>query len=195
MANLIRNQLMEQDDDQLAGEVEMDETYVGGQPRLKDRVRKPDGSFQKGKVGKKKTTVFGAVERAGKVRAEVIPSTERGGIARRVETFVLPSSVVYTDEYVGYNKPGQRFQAHHRINHQAKVYVRGNVHTQTIEGFWALFKGGLIGTYHGVSEKWLQGYLNEFAWRYNHRSDRKPLFKSLLENASRRVEGPSLAAS
>ena len=60
---------------------------------------------------------------------------------------------------------------HHSVNHSAKVYVDGNVHAQTIEGFFSTLKNGLRGTYHSVSRKWLRGYLNEYAWRYNHRDD------------------------
>src|SRR4051812_16001360 len=105
-----------------------------------------------------------------------LPQGEVRGIAARVETFVLPSSTVFTDEWVGYNNPGQAFDAHHRINQAAKVYVHGNVHTNTIEGFWSLVKNGLSGTHHAVSEKHLQGYFNEFAWGYNHRDDTRPMF-------------------
>jgi hypothetical protein len=68
---------------------------------------------------------------------------------------------------------------HKRINHTEKVYVSGDIHTNTIEGFWSLVKRGISGVYHAVSAKHLQGYLNEYAWRYNHR-DGKAMFKSLL---------------
>ena len=186
MATLIRKHLMDQDDTPLSGDVELDETYVGGKPRLKDRRWNPDGSIKKG-PGKKKATVFGAVERGGKVRAEVLPRGEAPNLAHRASTFVLPESVVFTDEYPAYNRLGDRFARHHRIQHKARIYVQGDVHTQTIDGFWALLKGGLIGTYHGVSEKWLQGYCNEFAFRYNHRYDRKPMFLTLLDLTARPV--------
>jgi transposase len=65
------------------------------------------------------------------------------------------------------------------------VYVSGNVHTQTIEGFFGLVKSGIRGTYHAVSSRWLQGYLNEYAWRYNHRDDEQAQFESLLLRAAR----------
>jgi len=184
MFHLIRNQLMTQDDAPLSGDVEMDEMYVGGRPRLREMPRRPDGSIAKGRSGKKKTTVFGAVERGGKVRAETIPEGERGGIARRATAFVLPESTIFTDEYVGYNAPGKRFADHHRIRHAERVYVSGDVHTQTIEGFWSLVKRGLSGTHHAVSAKHLQGYLNEYAWRYNHRDSRRSMFELLLLRAA-----------
>ena len=69
---------------------------------------------------------------------------------------------------------------HHRIYHSAKVYVMGRVHTNTIEGFWGLVKNGIRGVYHQVSAKYLQNYLNEYAFRYNHRNDERPMFLSLL---------------
>ncbi|MDX6514282.1 MAG: transposase, partial [Gaiellaceae bacterium] len=79
----------------------------------------------------------------------------------------------------GYATLGGKYR-HRRINHSAKIYVSGDVHTQTIEGFFGLTKNGIRGVYHSVSAKWLQGYLNEYAWRYNHRDDRKAMFETLL---------------
>ncbi|MGZ6929963.1 MAG: IS1595 family transposase [Acidimicrobiia bacterium] len=185
MFNLIRNQLMIQDDEPLSGEVEIDETYVGGRPRLKDREYHPDGRVKRGpSKNKPKTTVFGAVERGGKVRAEVVPPGETPDFAHRASVFVLPESSVFTDEFPAYNRLGDRFARHQRIQHKAKVYVRGDVHTQTIEGFWSLVKRGIDGAYHSVSAKWLQGYLNEYVWRYNHRDDQRAMFELLLLRAA-----------
>jgi len=184
MLTLIRKELMAQDDSQLGGEVEADETYVGGRPRLKDIPRTATGKAKKGRSSKEKSTVFGAVERGGRVRAEVIPRGESGGIPSRVKEFIVPEAVLFTDEYVGYDKPGKGFKAHHRIRHQAKIYVAGDVHTQTIEGFWSLVKRGLSGTHHAVSAKHLQGYLNEYVWRYNHRDDDSAQFLSLILRAA-----------
>ena len=83
---------------------------------------------------------------------------------------MLPSSTIFTDEFRIYdNLEGLEVAAHYRVKHSAKVYVDGDVHTQTIEGFWSLVKGGLRGVYRSVSTKWLQSYLDEYAWRYNHR--------------------------
>jgi transposase len=73
---------------------------------------------------------------------------------------------------------------HHTINHSAKVYVSGDVHTQTIEGFFGNFKMGVRGAHHSISKKWLQGYLNEYAWRYNHRADPRAMFLTLLGRAA-----------
>jgi transposase-like protein len=91
---------------------------------------------------------------------------------------------VFTDESRLYDKLGAKGYTHHRINHAEKVYVSGNVHTQTIEGFWSLTKRGIGGVYHAVSAKHLQGYLNEYAWRYNHRGQRRAMFETLLLRAA-----------
>ena len=91
------------------------------------------------------------------------------GASANVETHVLPASVVYTEEY-GRTRASEGLH-HRRINHSEKVYVSGDVHTQTIEGFWSLVKNGIRGAHHAVSAKHLQGYLNEYAWRYNFRDD------------------------
>jgi len=184
MFNLIRNRLMTQDyQGPMGGEVEADETWIGGKMRHSDRRKAAVTGIQIGPHAKKRQTVFGMVERGGKVRAIHIPSrygyTLRSTIRRHVE----PGSTVYTDDYSGYSGINRAYQ-HHPINHTHKVYVDGAVHTQTIEGFFSLVKNGIRGVYHVVSEKWLQGYLNEYAWRYNHRDDPAAMFKTLLLRAT-----------
>jgi hypothetical protein len=74
--------------------------------------------------------------------------------------------------------------AHRRIQHGAKVYVMGDVHTNTIDGFWSLLKRGISGVYHAVSAKYLPSYLNEYAFRYNHRQDETPMFKTMMNRVS-----------
>jgi transposase-like protein len=123
------------------------------------------------------------VERGGKVRAVVVPSRYGFTLRSNIATHVLPSSTIYTDDYYGYNGVNRKYK-HHRINHGAKIYVDGDVHTQTVEGFFSLVKNGLRGVYHSVSAKWLQGYLNEYAWRYNHRDERAAMFQRLLVRAA-----------
>ena len=80
----------------------------------------------------------------------------------------------------------REYAGHHRIRHKERVYVDGNVHTNTIEGFFSNLKRGIDGTYHAVSKRWLQAYLNEYAWRYNHRDDARAEFESLLLRSARR---------
>jgi len=80
-----------------------------------------------------------------------------------------------------YDELGTEFAAHHQIKHQAGIYARGHVHTQTVEGFFGNVKRGLSGVQHNVSRKWLQSYVDEFAFKYSHRDDGIPMFKLILE--------------
>jgi transposase len=100
---------------------------------------------------------------------------------------VLPGSMIFTDEYKVYERLGKKGYTHRRINHHARVYVDGDVHTQTIDGFFGLFKSGVRGAHHAVSHKWLQGYLNEWTWRYNRREDGNTMFRDLIETAAERT--------
>ncbi len=172
MANLIRNELMGQDGGPFSGEVEMDETYVGGRRRGTKRGRPSADSH--------KVPVFGMVERSGQAAAVAVRNAQSKTLMPHVRERVLPSTVVYTDElksYDGLNKAGYQ---HHRIHHAEKVYVSGAVHTNTIEGFWSLVKRGINGVYHAVSAKHLQGYLNKYVYRYNRRNRGQEQFKELL---------------
>lgn len=182
MFNLIRNDLMQQDDDPLEGEVEMDETYVGGK-----RHYKPGRSTPRGRPGKDshKTPVFGMVQRGGKIVAVVVEDVKSKTLMPHVLERVLPATTVFTDELKSYDPLHKHGYYHHRVQHAERVYVSGNVHVNTLEGFWSLVKNGIQGTYHNVSRKWLQGYLNEYAWRYNHRGDGRAMFLTLLLRAAR----------
>jgi len=82
---------------------------------------------------------------------------------------------------------------HRRINHSEKVYVTGDIHTNTVEGFWSLVKRGISGVYHSVGSTYLQSYLDEYSFRYNRRFDTKPMFTSFLEQVEKKsVAMPSL---
>jgi transposase len=106
------------------------------------------------------------------VRATVVPDSLPATLSRNVKSFVLPEARLITDELPAYNRIGLEYRRHDQINHGARVYVSGDVHTNTIEGFFGNVKRGSSGNYHSVSPKWLQGYLNEFVWRYNQRHSR-----------------------
>jgi transposase len=162
MFNVIRNSLMADPEiTPLSGTVEADETYFNRSNRLSNRTGKPGRS-----PGAK--TVFGMVERQGRVIVRHVPDATAVTLSRELDLHVLPASMVYTDMHPSYQRTGRHFH-HGRVNHSAAVYVDGDVHTQTIEGFWSTVKGGIRGVYHSVSAKWLQSYLDEYAWRYNHR--------------------------
>jgi transposase len=204
MFNLIRNELMEQDDKlTLDHRVEMDETYVGGKPRATDRAKwdHPTRTVQSQAVEwahDKKVPVFGIVERNkkawidgktkpviirhGKVVAHVVPKTEmKSNIVANMDAHVQEGTVVYTDDSRLYDWMAKEDWTHHKVRHSKGSYVRDDhIHTQQIEGFWSLLKRGISGTHHAVSPKWLQGYVNEAVWRYNHRAEGREMFAQLL---------------
>src|SRR6266704_1142860 len=101
--------------------------------------------------------------------------------------YILPSSTVFTDDFVSYDGLQAEGYVHKRIRHSAKVYVSGDVHTQAIEGFWSLVKRVIGGVYHNVTAKNLQTYLNEYSFRFNRRDRGNLLFRAILERVSQRV--------
>ncbi len=112
--------------------------------------------------------MFGAVERGGEIRAVVVPDSRAETLgAQRARGSSLSDARLITDDWAAYDAVGREYRPHDRIDHSAGVYVSGDVHTNTIEGFLGTVKNGIRGNYHSVSRKWLQGYLNEFVWRYN----------------------------
>ena len=161
--------LLQENTPALTGEVEVDETYVGG-------VRR--GKRGRGAEGKAK--VIGAVQRKGKVIARVIPDVKHHSLVPFMVRKVDRSATLYTDTFPSYDTMARLGYKHLRIEHSAKEYVRGNIHTNSIEGFWSLLKRGIGGVYHSVSEKYLQSYINEYGFRFNHRKDEKPMFLTVL---------------
>ncbi|MGH2500812.1 MAG: IS1595 family transposase [Candidatus Limnocylindria bacterium] len=181
MCHDIRHKLMVQGDDPFTGSrVEADETYMGGRRRGFPKGGRPSPDDPR------KRPVFGIVERGkgGQVLAVTVPNVTAGAMLPHLIKRVLPSTTVYTDEYSAYRGLQKAGYDHRRIHHAERVYVSGDIHTNTIEGFWSLTKRGIGGVYHAVSAKHLQGYLNEYAWRYNHRADGRALFSTLLLRAA-----------
>jgi len=175
MAYLIRNVLMADDGEPLSGAVEIDHTYIGGKRR----------GMGRGYIDNKQA-IFGAVERNGRVKATHVGKTVRSTPNYRlIRKHVMPSTLVYTDEGWEFAKLRKRGYEHRRIRHEESVYVSGDIHTNTVEGFWSIVKRGISGVYHAVSAKHLQGYLNEYAWRYNHRDRKRAMFEALLLRAAR----------
>ena len=97
---------------------------------------------------------------------------------------VEKGSRIYTDDFRIYRPLSKIGYSHSRIRHSHRVYVSGDVHTNTIEGFWALVKNGIRGVYHSVSPEYLQNYLDEYVYRYNHRDDITPMFFSFLRQSA-----------
>jgi transposase-like protein len=179
MFHQIRKMLTDDDDQRLSGTVEADETYVGGRRRGSKRGRPGPDSH--------KTPVFGMAERKGRVVATAVSDAKRATVMPQVQKKVLPETTIYTDEYRVYDNLNKQGYRHSRVHHAEEIYVAGDVHTNTIEGFWSLLKRGIAGVYHSVSAKHLQGYLNEYAFRYNHRKDEQPMFISFLDRAAGQI--------
>jgi transposase-like protein len=149
----------------LKGIVEADEVYIGGKPR-KGNNQEPTGS-KRGR-GTKKIPVIAVVERKGNVRARVAKDLKAKSLARFIrEKVEIQGATVMTDEFSGYCRL-KYFVKHETVNHQ-EAYVCGNIHTNTIESFWAILKRGIIGQYHKVSARYLGKYVDEFSYRFNHR--------------------------
>ena len=153
----------------LSGIVEMDETYVGGKPRKGKQYDDPNDKPKPGR-GTKKAPVVGAVERGGRVTAKAVDKDKLKGkhlrafVKERIDT---KAAELMTDEYTGYSGMS-RVMPHSVIKH-SDWYVDGDIHTNSIEGFWALLKRGMFGQFHSVSRKHLQRYVDEFCYRYNLR--------------------------
>lgn len=179
---------MIEDDDLLRGKVEIDETSVDGKPRKPNGPQKGQSRRSEGAKLRERSraTVFAAVEREGRVKATVLPSRRGPALKEQAIQWIEPETIVYTDEWPAYNKLGDHFSEHNRISHSSGYYVDGDIYTNTIEGFFGNLKPSIRGTYKKVSHKWLQGYLNEFTWRYNHRHDPKAMFETLLLRATSR---------
>lgn len=155
----------------LTGEVEVDETYIGGKRR---------GKRGRGAAGK--TIVMGMTERNGNAVAKVVPDVKRNTLLPMIMQHLdTPSNcVVYTDELPSYDTVSRLGYAHEVVQHAAKEYVSGNAHVNTCESLWSTIKRGIDGVNHHVDPLYLQGYLDSYVYRYNHRKDETPMFESLL---------------
>ncbi|RWZ78671.1 MAG: IS1595 family transposase [Candidatus Microsaccharimonas sossegonensis] len=171
MARQIRS-LMAQADGGLSGTVEADETYIGGHRRSTARWEN-------------KSPVLGVVERGGEVRAKVTIGANASTALPFLRNNVEKDGFIMTDDSKVYHRLKREY-GHDVINHSEKKYGRGIVYTNTIEGFWSQMKRSIDGTYHAVSPKYLQLYVNEFVFRYNLRG--VVVYPALLERASKPVE-------
>ncbi len=181
MFNRIRTELMnDEGESQLRGKVEIDETSWGGKPR-----KKLKRGAEVARWVESRTTVLGMIERGGRVRLRVIESRRGEPLSRAVRTHLNPSAFMLTDDWIAY-KPLRREYDWAVINHSAGIYVEGDVHTNSIEGFFGNLKTGMRGAYKHVSDRWLQSYLDEFAWRHNHRhAGHRSMFHELVGEAAR----------
>jgi transposase-like protein len=144
--------------EKMSGIIECDETYVGG------KCKKPLAATHKGK-----TPVFSLVERDGRVKSQVVERVTSKNLKSIIRENVETTSVIMTDDFSSYRGLKNEFYAHKVINHSRGVYVRGEVHTNTIEGYFSILKRGIVGIYQHVGKQHLDRYLAEFDFRYNAR--------------------------
>lgn len=158
LSQRIRTALATQDS-LLKGVIEVDETWIGGKVRGKGRHY----------LGNK-TMVIGAVERGGRIRTRTGGTPSRKELHGFIEQNISPdASAIYTDEHSGYGDLNDSDTNHERVKHFAEEWVRGDVHINTVESAWFLFKRGVAGSFHKVSRKHLDRYLDEFEFRFNNR--------------------------
>jgi transposase-like protein len=150
-------------------EIEVDETFIGGKSRNMHKSVRDRRISGKGKHGTDKVMVMGMVERGGHVRTEVIKDRTTDTLKGVLDKHVVPGTFVYSDEYQAYKTLDDDY-VHEFVNHM-ESYVNGRVHTNGIENFWSLLKRGLNGTYVAVEPFHMFRYLDEQAFRYNHRKD------------------------
>jgi transposase-like protein len=150
--------------------VEADETYYG--PTEKPRISKQRGDrpYKKGSRGPRdKRPIVALVERGGNVRTFHVAVADKATVTKIVTENVVKESRLHTDESRLYSGSDERFASHETVKHSAGEYVRGDVHTNSAEGFFSIFKRGMTGIYQHCSEKHLHRYLAEYEFRYNHR--------------------------
>jgi transposase-like protein len=182
---------MEEDGNQnlFNGIIEIDETYIGGAQRNhskeKRRARRESGLNFTGMQHKQ--AVIGLLERAGRIKLQVLEKAHGKTIKPIIEENVSKEACLVTDGFGGYAGLDKQYKEHHVLNKEKEDYVRGDYHTNTLEGFWTLLKRGIYGQYHKVSIGHLQAYLNEFTFKYNHR-DNRSRFDLLLKRCIIQLE-------
>lgn len=142
----------------LSNIVECDETYIGGK-----KIR----NSKRGRGAEHKTPVFGMVERQGEIFTIPVENCKKKTLQTIINDKVDKNARIMTDEWLAYKGLNKNYKMHNIVNHSRKEYVNGDIHVNTIEGFWSLLKRGIVGIYHSVSPKHLHRYCNEFNFRYN----------------------------
>jgi len=180
MFNRIR-QLMAEDGMPLFGEVEVDEMYMHPDPTKNTRLKSkmPNKRFYDSEI------VFGMVERGGRAKVVHVKSSGSRVLIPEIQKHVVPGAVVYSDEYRAYGKLAVWGFFHNTVKHKDAQYVNGTVHTQNIENLWSNAKRGIRGVYRHVDAKYLQNYVDEYAFRYSYRKYPKQMFDLILSNVAR----------
>ena len=176
-----------------SNEIELDDSWVGGKERNKHRLKRTPNT--QGRSAKTKTPVLGIIERNGKVYAIPVTDTKARTLMPIIKKKVNPGSKVFSDEWVSYRALGKDYD-HQIVNHSANEYVRGEVHTNNIESFWACLKRSLVGCYHHASDKHLERYVNEATFRFNNRKMTDgSRFDVALSNTNGRLDYKSLISN
>lgn len=172
-------------EDKLDGICEADETYMGGQEKNKHYSKKVKGS--QGRSVKTKTPVAGIIQRGGELRAVVVENTSGKVLKEFIKDNLEKGCRLNTDEWLGYKGLSKVFD-HRIVKHNKKQYAKGDVSTNTLEGFWASLKRGFMGIYHSMSKQHLQYYVDEFVFRYNTRKfSENYRFNVVLNNINRKL--------
>lgn len=187
MIHRIREMMKNVSDIQLQGEIEIDETYIGGKHKNKSRSVRLAAKASTGQKGK--SPVFGMLERNGQLYLQAFGEQLNGDILKPIiRNMASKDATLITDSFGGYKDLNLEFKQHEVICHGANEFVRGQFHTNSIEGFFSQFKRGIYGVYHWCSVGHLQRYCDEFSYRYNTRkmkdADR---FTLSLQNMERRL--------
>ena len=169
---------MGRDNALLQGIVEADETYIGGKGQK--NYDKETGEPKRGR-GTAKSIVLGAVARDGQVVAKLVENAKGSTIANFIKKFVkTDESELYTDQYKGYNEIGREMKNHETLN-RSDTWKAGEMHTNTIEGFWSFVKRAWYGTHHHYSKGYTPLYLAEACYKYNYRKEDNVFAKFLSE--------------
>ena len=171
--------------EEISGTVEVDETYIGGKPRVGN-----NGEPSKTGRGTKKTAVLALVSRENKAFSKPVEMVNAENLKGAIRKMVDEESRIITDEWPSYGGIGEEFDGgHETVNHSRKEYVRGDVHTNTVESYFSLMKRGVMGAFHHVSKEHLHRYCDEFSFRWNNR---EVTDGERTENAIRGIEGKRL---
>jgi len=171
----IRNAMSKAEVEQLGGIIEADETFIGG------KVKRHSTKKQQNRGGPHHLQpVFGMVQRQGKVITKVINSPYKEVVMPILKKYITHQSTIVTDGSSAYASAKKHFGKHLRMSHSTGIYKRGIYHTNTIEGYWSLLKRAIIGQYHKISEGYLQKYLDELSFKYNHKDSPDKGYTQLL---------------
>ena len=171
LCHRIREALKTNPDNKLSGTIEVDEAYIGG--KAENMHSKVKAKKLIGPSGQGKTMVIGAIERDGDVHISRITERDRETLHTFIRSqLARDAERVITDEWQAYDGIDSTGVVHETVAHGKKEYVReGNIHTNTIEGVWALFKRSIVGSFHHISDKHIDRYLDEFEFRFNNRNN------------------------